>query len=92
MIVTLEEVKSWLRIDFNYDDFLLQSLIASSEIYIKNTTGKTHDHTNELAKLLSFVLIADWYENREYVGKESEKVRHTIQSIKMQLEYGSDPE
>lgn len=90
MIVTLDEAKEWLRVDTNEEDSLIDTLINASELYLKNATGKTFDNSNELAKLFCFVLIADWFENREMIGRASETVRHTINSILMQLSYGSD--
>lgn len=90
MIVTIEEAKNWLRVDSDEDDLLIQSLIKASESYLKNATGNEYDHTNELAKLFCLVLIVDWYDDREMMGEASEKVRHTINSILMQLTYGSD--
>jgi uncharacterized phage protein (predicted DNA packaging) len=86
MIVTLEEAKAYLRIDSSYDDLLISSLITASEEYLKNATGVEYDSSNELAKLFCLVLISDWYENREMVGKE-DNVRQTIRSILMQLTY-----
>lgn len=91
MIVELEEAKEWLHVEHNDDDKLLNSLVKASEQYLKNATGFQYDNKNELAKLICLVLIVDWYENRELVGKASDKVRHTINSILMQLSYGSDP-
>lgn len=90
MIVTLEEAKNWLRVDSEEDDILIHSLIKAAESYLKNATGIEYDNTNELAKLFCLVLIVDWYDDREMVGEASEKVRHTINSILMQLTYGSD--
>ena len=90
MIVTLEEARNWLRVDSEEDDILIHSLIKAAESYLKNATGIEYDNTNELAKLFCLVLIVDWYDDREMVGEASEKVRHTINSILMQLTYGSD--
>lgn len=90
MIVTLEETKQWLRVDGTEEDLSIQSLITASEMYLKNATGVTFDQTNELAKLFCLVLIVDWYENREFIGKASDKVRHTINSILLQLSYGGE--
>jgi uncharacterized phage protein (predicted DNA packaging) len=87
MIVTLEEAKNWLRVDFSDDDATIQRLINAAEKYLKNATGKTFDSSNELAQLFCFVLIADWYENRELVGRVSDQVRPIIQSILTQLTY-----
>lgn len=87
MIVSLGEAKEWLRIDGLDDDLILNSLIKTSEQYLKNATGVEFDHTNELAKLFCLTLIVDWYENREFVGK-ADNVRYTIQSLLLQLSYG----
>lgn len=87
MIITLDETKQWLRVDHNEEDILIQTLINAAENYLKNATGNTFDSTNELAKLFCLVLVADWYENREMIGRPSEKVRFTVDSILSQLSY-----
>ena len=38
MILTLTEAKSYLRVDFDDDDALVQLLIDSAEVYLKNVT------------------------------------------------------
>ncbi len=90
-MLTLEEVKNYLKIDFDEDDVLLEGLIRASEQYLKNATGKTFEETNELAKLYRLVLINEWYSRREFIEAEkkgvSEKVRFTLQSIMSQLLY-----
>lgn len=89
MIITLEEVKQYLRLETDYteEDTLLNLLINAAEKQLTNATEMQFDNTNELAKLYCLVLISNWYENREYVGKVSEKIRFTIQSILTQLKY-----
>lgn len=87
MIVSLDEVKTWLRVDFTDDDALLTTLINAAEQYLKNATGITYDSTNHLAKLFCMTLIADWYENREMIGKATNQTRPIIQSILTQLTY-----
>lgn len=91
MIVTLEEAKAWLKVDYNDEDTEIQLLIDSAEVYLKSSTGKDFDSTNFLAKLYCRVLISDWFENRGLMidNKTSEKVRFTLQSIMMQLQYSS---
>ncbi len=88
MIVSLDEVKTWLRVDFTDDDALLTTLISATEQYLKNATGIEYDSSNNLAKLFCMVLISDWYENREMVGKATDQTRPIINSILMQLSYG----
>lgn len=89
MIVTLAEVKTWLKVDHSEEDSDIQLLIDSAELYIQNATGKVFDSSNALARLYCRVLISDWFENRGLMvdGKTSDKVRFTLQSIMMQLQY-----
>lgn len=86
MIVDLEETKQYLRIDDNESDVLLNSLINAAEEYLKNATGHEFDESN-LAKIFCWILISDWYENREYIGKVSDKIRPIIESMLAQLKY-----
>jgi uncharacterized phage protein (predicted DNA packaging) len=88
MIIDLEEVKNWLRIDGEEENATLDILIGAAETYLLHATGRTYDDSHNQAKLFCLVLVADWYENRELMGdKPSEKVRYSIQSIMSQLQY-----
>ena len=89
MIITLDEAKSFLRIDDNSEDTDIQNLIYGAELYLLNATGKTFDSTNPLSKLYCRVLIVDWYDNRGLMENKnvSEKVRFTLSSIMLQLQY-----
>ncbi|HBJ2612665.1 TPA: phage gp6-like head-tail connector protein [Clostridium botulinum] len=92
MILTLEETKEFLKVDYEEEDNSIQDLINASEQYLKNAVGREFDSNNYLAKLYCKVLVSDWYDNREYMenNKMSNKVRYTIQSILTQLKYGAD--
>lgn len=90
MIISLDEAKKWIRVDHNDEDSTIQMLINAAEKYLQNATGNIFDSSNELAQLFCLVLIADWYENREMIGKVSDKIRHTIDSILAQLSYCYD--
>ncbi|MED4969738.1 head-tail connector protein [Parageobacillus toebii] len=87
MIVSIDEAKEWLRVDHNDEDNMIQMLIKAAEKYLKNATGNTFDSSNELAQLFCLVLVADWYENREMIGKATDQTRPIIQSILTQLTY-----
>ncbi|MSS43160.1 phage gp6-like head-tail connector protein [Anaerosalibacter bizertensis] len=89
MILTLEETKSFLKVDYDDEDEYIEELINASEQYLKNATGKEYDSTSFLAKLYCKILISDWYDNREYMeeNKISKRVRFTMQSILQQLKY-----
>lgn len=89
MIVTLEEAKSWLKIDYDDEDGDIKVIIDAAEIYLKNATDIVYDNTNPLAKLYCRVLIEEWHENKGLMVKNStsDKVRYTLQSILAQLKY-----
>lgn len=87
-ILTIDEAKTWLRVDGSDEDSLIEMLVAAAETYLHNATEVEFDETNQLAKLFCLVLCADWYENRDLIGQQpSDKVRFTIQSIMTQLQY-----
>lgn len=65
--MTLEEVKKYLRIDYEDDDDILLELITISDNYIESCVGnayKVDEKAINLAKLLQKKLISDMYENR----------------------------
>lgn len=65
--MTLEEVKKYLRIDYEEDDDILSDLIIVSEEYIDSCVGsayKSDEKAIKLANLLQKKLIADMFENR----------------------------
>lgn len=82
--MTLEEVKSYLRIDYEEDDVLLSSLIEISEEYIDSCVGtayKTDEKAIKLSKLLQKKLIADMFENRGTEISNSTKRDTIVTSI-----------
>lgn len=65
--MTLEEVKNYLRIDYDDDDIDLTNLITVSESYIESCVGngyKSDEKAVKLANLLQKKLIYDMYEKR----------------------------
>lgn len=88
MIVSLEEAKTHLRIDSDEDNTYIQSLIAASDQFIKNATGKTFDSTNQLAKIVILMIVADMYDNRTMAtDKVSTKTRELVSMMLIQLSY-----
>ena len=87
MIVSLGDVKQWMRVDEDYEDGIIQDIINAAEDYL----GEDIDKTNPKAKILMYALCTDWYEHRELIGAgPSENVRYSIQSLKTQLQYGGE--
>lgn len=87
-ILTVEEAKTWLRVDGEDEDKLIEMLTGAAETYLHNAVEVEFDNKNELAKLFCLVLCTDWYENRDLIGQQpSDKVRFTCQSIMAQLQH-----
>ncbi len=85
-------IKEYLKIDFDDDDKILEMLLGSARRYIYDAVGYQPDETDERVKLLLLVLVSDWYEHREYTSSQkiSQKVRYTVRSIVLQLQYSED--
>lgn len=94
-MITLEEIKEWLRIDSDYteDDNLLNSLILTSQTIIKTATGvpknfdeklSTDDYLeiSELYKMVQRVLITDLFNE-----KSTENKALTSLYTQLELEY-----
>lgn len=64
MIITLEEAKLKLRVDFDNDDGLIQNLIDTVPEYLENKTGKRWETEpiNPLVKTLANFLLITWYD------------------------------
>lgn len=86
-IVTLTEVKEYLKVDTDADDTLITLQINAAEEYLKNATGKEFTSANVLAKLYLFMLIENMYENRSLVISGNEKVSITGKGVLLQLQY-----
>lgn len=68
MVVTLEEIKNYLRVDFAEDDGLLQSLLVTAErlcMDVARTEDKAAFSEEENAKTAVMYAAAYLYEHRE---------------------------
>ena len=81
----LQEIKEYMRIDEDYEDLLIQTLITSAETYLSNA-GAMADYENSLYKLAVKMLVLHWYENREVIG-DAKKLSYSLDSIITQLVY-----
>lgn len=84
-MITLEETKSYLRIDFSDDDTFIEKLIKASERYIKNTVSDYE--SNELVDIVQLLLIQHWYFNRSLDLKIPKNFAHGIDAILFQESY-----
>lgn len=68
MIISLEEMKNYLRIDFDDDDALLESLILSSErlcMDIARIKSRSVFEKKDTVKIAVMYAVAYQYEHRE---------------------------
>ena len=78
--MTLEEVKNFLKVDFDDDDSLITLEIAAAEEYIADAVGQYKESSARMKLLLL-------YENRVYtVMQASEKVQYSLRSMVLQLQ------
>lgn len=65
-MLTLDEIKLYLRVDGDDENLLITSLIGFSEEEIENSTGATFEKYGgkETYKMAQRVIVADRYENR----------------------------
>ena len=92
-ILTLEEAKNYLRVDYDEDDTLLQSLMIAAIDYLRDAiddfdTKVTKEKFNKRAKILACVLLQEWYDNREQ--RESKDLSYTSRSLMLQLQNGGN--
>ena len=84
-MLTIEQVKKYLRIDFEDDNDFIVSLISASKSYLDNAIGNFKE--SELTKLAQLLLIEHWYENRTLIGKVNNDLSHSIDAIIFQVRY-----
>lgn len=85
-MLTLAEVKSFLRIDFDDDDGMLESLMKVADEYLTGAIGKTYNKEAERAKLLALIVVQDLYDSRGMIEKVSGTVRKLISDFTLQLQ------
>ncbi|TDQ39233.1 head-tail connector protein [Aureibacillus halotolerans] len=80
----LDDVKSYLKVEWEDEDVLLSSLITAADQYVQNAVGVIAN--DELYKLAIKFLVAHWFENREVVGKVN-NMPHALDAVLTQLQY-----
>lgn len=87
-ILSLNEAKAFLKIDYSDEDTDITALINAAEGYLKNA-GCTLNAGDEVAKLAEKMLVVHWYENREPTGSAN-LLAFGLQSLITQLQYCYD--
>ena len=94
-ILTLEEAKNYIRIDYNEDDTLLQSLMIAAIDYLRDAINDfdkkmENEQFKAKAEMVQLVLIQELYDNRNQAKKDSTDFSYVIRSMISQLQYWSE--
>lgn len=80
-MLTLDDVKKYLRVDFDDDDALISGLMAATDDYLTASVGAGYDKESERAKILSLILISDLYDNRGLLEASIGGVKPAVRQI-----------
>ena len=89
-MATLEKLKSYLRIDINDEDALLQDFLTTARAYLTGAVtnfDENYTASEEFAAKADFlmlVLAAEYYQNR---SNDDHNLSYTIRSLITQLQY-----
>lgn len=91
MALTVEEVKTYLRIDSTNEDALLARLMSTATAILKGAvddyeTGLQDEEFVTRAEMVELALIADLYENRNAGGIEMHSYSRPVETMIRQLQ------
>ena len=94
-MLTVQEVKNYLRIEHDADDGDLESLfIPSAVAYLRNAVGELYDlkaldpRFKETARLYLLMLLSEMYENRSLKDLDRLGVSYISKSLLLQMQTG----
>lgn len=91
--LTLQDVKSYIKVDFDDDDSNIQLMLDAAAEYITGSVGEC-DQTKARVRLLLLSIVGFMYETRTFVLDKDNKVAYPWQNTLLQLrwEYSNDSE
>lgn len=80
--ITLDDIKTYIKIDNDDEDNFLNAVLVGSKSFIKSYTGLDYDKIDEKEDLTLpiFVLCAEMYDNRQFTVNKG-TLNPIIQSI-----------
>ena len=65
--ITLDDIKTYIRLDSNDEDTFLEAVLNGSKSFVKSYTGLDNEKIDEKEDLILpiFVLCAEMYDNRQ---------------------------
>lgn len=88
-MITLDKLKSYLRIDADYEDDLLVDFLKAARAYLKGAVSKYSENYSaypefaQKADLLTLVLATELYQNRD---SSAHDMSYTVRSMIAQLQ------
>ena len=88
----LEELKVFLKIDWEEEDNLIENLYLASKIYLERLIAKSYDNLSQdlqkLFDLYQLAMINECYLNRQLtLEKNEQNIRNIYKSIIHELKY-----
>ena len=87
MVVTIEEVKAYLGIDYA-DDMVnanIERAINTANAYLKGSIGNDYHTDDPRDKELALIIISDLYDNRGLQSTISGNTRRLVDDLSLQL-------
>lgn len=87
MVVTVEDVKAYLGIDYA-DDMVnsnIERAISTADAYLKGSIGSDYPVDDPRAKELALIIISDLYDNRGLQSTVSGNTRRLVDDLSLQL-------
>lgn len=85
-MLNIDEVKSYLRIDGDYDDALILDLISAADEYVEDAVGTLYDVDSARAKLLKLFVIRDLYDGESKELKVGSIAERRVADFVLQLQ------
>lgn len=96
MAITLDEVKTYLRIDGDAENALLERLMTTAYSVVAGAVdnyaliAKLKPDCEKLGDMTQLALISDLYENRNLEGEAPQSYSRIVETMLHQLQYDTD--
>lgn len=92
MAVTLEQVKTYLRVDLDVEDDLIKQCMRGAESYLTNAIDNfaaycKYGDFDESADILRLAVIAEMYTHRDRTDEKAQAFPYFIRSMIAQLQH-----
>ena len=81
-LLDIYDCKAYLRVDFDFDDYLIEMMLDAAKSYVKNYTKRTQEDLDNIPEvsLCVLVIMAHLYDHRT-LEADSDIIDYTISKI-----------